>query len=91
MTAQHLIDAIAGRLDQFSVGFEINIAQQRHPALPRPDELAWPAQAQILPGNLETVGMLENDFQTLPGNLTQGPRIQQDATGFVGATSHPAA
>ena len=79
-----------GRCHQIGVGLQVGIAQQRHAALAAADKLARTPQLQVLAGDLETVGMLENDLQTLACHRRQGLGIEQDAGGLVGAAPDPA-
>jgi hypothetical protein len=51
---------------------KVGVAQQRHSALAAADELAGAAQAQVLPRDLETVGVLEDDLQPRPRGFRQG-------------------
>ena len=89
MLDQHGLGYLARHVDQIGIQFQIGIAQQRHAALPRPDEFARPSNLQVLAGDLEAVGVLENDLQPLAGDLPQRPSLDQHTTRFVLAAPDP--
>ena len=60
------------QFNQIRVVFEIGIAQQRNTGLAATHEFAGTAQMQVLPRDLETVGLFEDDAQALGLALTAG-------------------
>ena len=60
IASQQLVRRIARLLDQRNVAFDVGEAQQRHAGLARAEELAGPADQQVLPRDLEAVGRLED-------------------------------
>ena len=88
---QQALSDTARQFDQLGIQLKIGVAQERHAGLTAPDEFTRPAQVQILAGNLETIGVLVDDFQACPRCRRQGRLIEQDAGRIVGAASDAAA
>ena len=78
----------ARRVEQSGVGFEVGVAQQRHAALAAAEEFAGAAQAQVLAGDLEAVGVLEDDLQARARRLAERMGVEQDAGRIVGAAAN---
>ena len=85
------LDRITRHFDQVGIHLQVGVAQQRHATLPGADKLAGAADMQVLAGDLEAVGVLENDLQPLAGDVAQRPGIDQHTTRFVLAAADPAA
>src|SRR5882762_2871260 len=65
MITQQLRRDIARRFEKIDILFQIGEAQHRHAALARTQQLPRAAQAQIVARDLEAVGILVDDAQTL--------------------------
>ena len=65
MLRQHFFGHVPCHFKQIGIHLQIGITQQWDAALARPDELARTANLQVLPGDLEAVGVLENARQRL--------------------------
>src|SRR5690606_10483952 len=79
---EQVLGQLARRLDQFGIAVEVGIAQQRHAALARTNELARAADLEVLARDREAVGVLEDDLEPRTPGLRPGLGGDQDGCGF---------
>ena len=67
--AQHFVSDVARLVQKFVILAQIGEAQHGHTALPRAQQFAGAAQAQVMLRYLEAVGVLVDDLEPCTGKF----------------------
>src|SRR6516164_11008598 len=88
---QHQRGVVARRADQLAVRLDAADAEAWQTGLPRAENVAFPAQLEILLGDAKAVFCLAHDVEPGLGGFAQRSLVEQEAGRVLAAASDPPA
>src|SRR5262245_8442317 len=88
---QYQRGVVARRADQLAVRLDAGDAEARHTGLPRAENVAFPAQLEILLGDAKAVFCLAYDVEPGLGGFAQRSLVEEQAGRVLAAASDPPA